>query len=383
MRPLGDARPLDDAAPRFLFVPVSGAFGMGEYARSLAIAQGVQAHWPRASIQFILSRDAPYAANTPYPATTLASSPTFHSAAVIEVIQSWRPNVVIFDNAGRTAQLREARRAGAGVVYISARARQRRKAFRLRWMRLIDEHWIAYPEFIAGKLHILERIKLAMMHRPVVRYLDVILARDHASKSRDPDDSRVRRLGCAADGYVLVVPGGGTGHPGALLAVQQFLDAARSLAAAGIDTLFVGSPPPPRGEKGVPVVAAPAVSSLAAESRLSVLGTVPQTDLAELMRGARLIIANGGSTLLQGIACGKACVAVPIAGDQGERIRRCVSAGVAVAAPLDSAAILERAMDLLNDEAKLNALAGRTIALGLADGVDVALRAMMTLIESR
>jgi UDP:flavonoid glycosyltransferase YjiC (YdhE family) len=101
------------------------------------------------------------------------------------------------------------------------------------------------------------------------------------------------------------------------------------------------------------------------------------------MRGARLIIANGGSTLLQGVACGKACVAVPIAGDQGERIRRCVSAGVAVAAPLDSAAILKTTMDLLHDEAKLNALAGRTIALGLADGVDVALRAIATLIESR
>jgi hypothetical protein len=372
-RPLGDARSLDDAAPRFLFVPVSGAFGMGEYARSLAIAQGVQAHWPTASIQFILSRDAPYAANTPYPATMLASSPTFHSAAVIDVIQSWRPTVVIFDNAGRTAQLRAAQRAGARVVYISARRRQRRKAFRLRWMRVIDEHWIAYPEFIAGKLRTLERFKLAVMRRPVVRYLDVILARGSLAR----DDSLLRRLGCAVDGYVLVVPGGGTGHPGAPVADQEFLDAAHRLAAGGIDTVFVGRSAL-SGKTGAPASGAPA-----AESRLRVLSRLPQTDLAELMRGARLIIANGGSTLLQGIACGKACVAVPIAGDQGERIRRCVSAGVAVAAPLDSAAILKTAMDLVHDEAKLSALAGRTIALGLADGVDVALRAVTTLIESR
>jgi spore coat polysaccharide biosynthesis predicted glycosyltransferase SpsG len=112
------------------------------------------------------------------------------------------------------------------------------------------------------------------------------------------------------------------------------------------------------------------------------LGPLPQTDLAELMRGARLIIANGGSTLLQSIACGRPCLAVPIAGDQAERIRRCVSAGVAVAAPLDPAAILKSAIELLHNEAGLSALAGRTIALGLADGVDVALRAMATLIES-
>jgi spore coat polysaccharide biosynthesis predicted glycosyltransferase SpsG len=113
------------------------------------------------------------------------------------------------------------------------------------------------------------------------------------------------------------------------------------------------------------------------------LGSLPQTDLAELMRGARLIIANGGSTLLQAIACGRPCLAVPIAGDQRERIRRCVSAGVALAAPLDSAAIAKSAIELLHDEARASALAGRSIALGLADGVDVALRALSALIESK
>src|SRR5260370_38904386 len=141
--------PLDDSAPRLLFVPVSGAFGMCEYARSLAIAQGAAERWPRASIKFILSRAAPYAAQSPFPTTLLAASPTFHSAAVIEIMNQWRPDIVIFDNAGRTAQLRAAQRIGARVIYISARRRQRNKAFRVSWMRLIDEHWLAYPEFIA------------------------------------------------------------------------------------------------------------------------------------------------------------------------------------------------------------------------------------------
>src|ERR1700682_1179656 len=81
--------PLDDSTPRLLFVPVSGAFGMGEYARSLAIAQGAAARWPGAAIQFILSREAPYAATTPSPATLLDASPTFHTAAVIEVMNNW------------------------------------------------------------------------------------------------------------------------------------------------------------------------------------------------------------------------------------------------------------------------------------------------------
>jgi hypothetical protein len=377
---------------------------MGEYARSLAIAKGAQARWPAAAIQFIVSRAAPYAAQTPFPTILLESSPTFHTAKVTDVIAEWRPDVVLFDNAGRTAQLRAARRSGARVVYISARARQRRKAFRLRWMSLIDEHWIAYPEFIAGALGILERLKLKVMRRPTVRYLDVILD----STSLGSGASMLARTGCAAGEYVLVVPGGGTGHPGARDSATQFLTAARGIAA-GIDTVFVG-PTGPSGaadraaaegaaaegavaEGAVAEGAVSRVSAVGAErvagvagvgatggsseaSRLRLVGGLPQAELGQLMRGARLIVTNGGSTLLQSIACGKPCVAVPIAGDQNERIKRCVDAGVAVAAPLDSTAILGAATALLTNERELAALAGRAVALGLRDGVDIALRAL-------
>src|SRR5450631_4494183 len=359
--------PLNDSTPRLLFIPVSGAFGMGEYARSLAIAQGAAERWPGASIRFILSREAPYAAQSPFPAALLASSATFHSAAVIKIMNDWRPDIVIFDNAGRTAQLRAAHKIGARVVYISARRRQRSKAFRLSWMRLIDEHWIAYPEFIAGKLRLLERLKLNLLARPVVRYLDVILM--------PARESPVLGLGMA-DAYVLMVPGGGTGHPGAADAVEVFLQAARGLAALGVDTVFVGR----AGTPSAATEAAPGGSAVG--SRAQLLGPLPQAELAALMRGARLVIANGGSTLLQSIACGKASVAVPIAGDQAERIRRCVDAGVAVAAPLALDAVVKIAVDLWRDGARLDALAGRAVALGLADGVDVALRAMTTLLPT-
>ncbi len=338
---------------------------MGEYARSLAIAAGVSRHWRDAAIHFVVSREAPYAADVPFPHTLLASSPTFHSAAVIELIERLRPEIVVFDNAGRTSQLRTAQRLGARVVYISARARQRRKAFRYRWMRLIDEHWIAYPEFIAGGLQFTERLKLKVLGRPAVRYLDVVLS------AADPvrRDAVLARAGCHAGAYVLVVPGGGTGHPGTGDAVGQFTGAARSLAARGVATVYVG----PHEEPAAPTQAV----SL---PNWHPLGPLPQTDLAELMRGARLIVANGGSTLLQAIACGNACIGVPIAKDQAERTRRCVAAGVAVAAALDAASILQAAEHLLQNEAVRSALAQRAADLGLADGVELAVRALDRLI---
>jgi spore coat polysaccharide biosynthesis predicted glycosyltransferase SpsG len=349
--------------PRILFVPVSGTYGMGEYARSLAIARAASRRWQGAAIHFVLSREAPYAADVPFPATLLAASPTFHSAAVIELIGKWRPDVVIFDNAGRTAQLRAARRSGARVVYISARRRQRRKAFRWHWMRMIDEHWIAYPEFIAGRTGLLERLKLMIVGRPVVRYLDVISSRaDPAQRG-----AILSRCGCDSGTFALVVPGGGTGHPGADDAMDRFMAAARALAASGTATVYVG----------------PANASAVPEPNWHPLGTLPQADLVELMRAARLIVANGGSTMLQAIASGNACVAVPIARDQAERIRRCAAAGVVLAATLDTANIVQAANRLLENEPQRAALARRASELGLADGVELAVQALGELLAPR
>ncbi len=340
---------------------------MGEYARSLAIARAASRHWEGAGIRFVLSSAAPYSANAPFPVTMVASSPTFHSAAVIEVIREWRPDIVVFDNAGRTAQLRAARSSGARVVYISARKRQRRKAFRLHWMRLIDEHWIAYPEFIAGSLRIFEALKLKIVGGPTVRFLDVILARGDAAVQ----GAVLARTGLTTGKFVLVVPGGGTGHPGVDDAAELFWAAARSLAASGTETVYVG--PARRQAAAVP-------------DRIvnwHHLGPLPQPELAELMRAALLVVANGGSTLLQAIACGSACLAVPIAKDQAARIESCVAAGVAHAAPLDSARILQAAAQLLQDEPQRSALAARAAALGLADGLEVAVNAMCGLLELR
>src|SRR5258707_492009 len=267
---------------------------MGEYARSLAIAQAARRRWPRAEIHFILSRQAPYAATVPFAATLLDSSPTFHTRAVARSIKESRPTIVVFDNAGRTAQLRAARRQGARIVYISARIRQRRKAFRWRWMRMIDEHWIAYPELIAGELGWLERFKLKRLGRPAVRYLDVIL-------SRIEGDSIVARAGLKQRAFVLVVPGGGTGHPGANDAADQFLAAANSLAETET-VVFVG--PTRTADAGVPTHPK-AGDAVLPSSRLRCFNSLPQTDLADLLSQARLLGTHRRPPPVQAVARGR------------------------------------------------------------------------------
>lgn len=336
------------AALRLLFVPVSGPRGMGEYGRALAMAKAVAARQPDAQIHFALSREAPYAAAVPFPATLLPSSPTFHSAEIAALIHSFQPTVVVFDNAGRTAQLRAAKRSGARVVFVSARSRQRRKAFRLRWMRLIDEHWIAYPRWLAGPPGMLERLKLRMLGRPRLRFLDPVLP----GPEEFPSQALLAQLCVQPNEYIAVVPGGGTEHAGTGATLRAMMDAASRLAARGLHVVLVGLDQPLE----------PSLPTLHPAPRM------PVGALVELLRNARVVVVNGGYTLLQALACDRPCVAVALARDQSDRIERCVAAGVAVRGEPGGGALEHAVLALACDEGRLEALRLARAKAGIADG---------------
>jgi hypothetical protein len=327
---------------RVLFVPVSAARGFGEYARAREIARAVQCRWPDARLHFALSAQAPYAAQCPFPATLLPGSATLHTPQVVELLGSFKPDIVVFDNAGRTAQVRAAHALGARVVYISSRRRQRAKAFRCSWMRLLSEHWIAYPRFTAGDLGVLERVKLKFLGRPRVRFLDTLLP----VANTEPDPLPQLR------DFVLVVAGGGTAHPGARAAPAISSAAAAALAAKGLRTVLVGAP-----------------DHIGTSASLTRLPLLPQPQLVALLRRARVVVSNGGDTLLQALACGCACVAVPIAHDQAARIARCRDLGLIHAAPLAAAAIVAVAAGLYDDEHERLRLIARGRAMGITDAM--------------
>src|SRR5258708_24863101 len=312
---------------RLLFIPVSGPRGMGEYAGSGAIAKEAVQRWPALQVHFALSRAAPYAPESPFPTRLLPSSPTFHTLEVRALIEELRPTIVIFDNAGRTAQLRAAVRSGARVIFISSRRRQRHKAFRFQCMALIAEHWIAYPRFLAGSLTAPERLKLALRGRPKIRYLDALLPAPDAPLAA----ALMRRLGLRPGEYILVVPGGGTPHPGAEDAPREIAAAALGVARHGYPTVLVGAGADGGGE-------GPALRTTA---------RLPGERLARLLRQARLVISNGGDTLLQALSCRRPCIAVPIARDQQHRIDCCAEAGLVVRGKLDARSIESEALALL------------------------------------
>jgi hypothetical protein len=287
---------------------------------------------------------------------------------VAELIRTFRPTLVVFDNAGRTAQLRAAVDCAARVIFVSSRSRQRRKAFRLRWMRMLDEHWIAYPEFIAGSLGPLERLKLRLLGRPSVKFLDAVLPPADAAVAA----SMMAKFNIASGDYVLVVPGGGTDHPGAENAPQIVAAAASQIAERGFPTVLVGVAPightSRRDDAG---------------KQLRLAQRMPMSELAELIRGARLVLSNGGDTLLQAIAAARPCIAVPIAGDQAHRIERCARAGLAISAKLDASALAKSALGFLDDDYRRATFTARLQSAAVTNGMEVALTAIGRLATPR
>jgi hypothetical protein len=352
---------------RFIFVPVSGPGGAGEYHRSLAIARGLERRWPESAVRFVLNRQASYATSCPYPGLLLDDSPTRSSAAVERYLQLERADVVVFDSSGRLAQYRAARASGGRVIYVSSRPKTRWKGFRLRRMRVMDQHWIAQPRFFGGEPTGYERLKLRLVGRPEIVILDTL----HEPIVADEVRGLQQRLGLMPGRYLLLCPGGGGSFEPGSDPARVFVDAAALLATA-------------RTEPVVVVVSPRMHVALAAQTwpaSLTILPHLPNGQLLGLLRDAAVAAVNGGSLLLQSLAQRVPLVAAPIAGDQAARIDACAQRGAAVAVPLNATALSAAVTALLDDPVACAALQASMAQLALRNGVDTATEAVARLLE--
>ena len=142
--------------------------------RCLIIARELAKADPSADIRFLVNRHAVFRESVNFPIIDCEASPTLSTPQVLATIESFRPDVMVFDNSGRTSQLRAAKRAGARLVFSSRAPKLRWKAFRIKWMRLLDEHWIVFPTFVTGGLSRVERLKLRFFPHYGVRQFDTL-----------------------------------------------------------------------------------------------------------------------------------------------------------------------------------------------------------------
>jgi len=349
------------AARRYLFAPVSGPGGAGELMRCLIIARELARAEPSADIRFLVSRVAVFRDAVDFPIIDCDASPTKSTPQVLAAIESFRPHAMVFDNSGRTSQLRAAKRAGTRLVFSSRAPKLRWKAFRLKWMRLLDEHWIVFPTFVTGGLTWLERRKLALFPAYTVRRLDTLFP------PADPEARRewLARHGFEPGGYVVFVPGGRSEGQRIAEPAEHFIDAARRFCAA-------------TGYPSV-VLTGREVVDEEAGGNPRLLPRIAPEEVQYLLAEATMVVSNGGTTLVHTLAHGRPLVAVPLAGDQARRIRRAVRLGIAASAPPDAEKIAAEAVALLKDPARREVMPRHIAELGIANGIGEAVEALRAL----
>jgi len=351
--------------PRVLFAPVSGPGGAGELMRCLIIAREYVRAEPDADVRFLVARDAVFRESVEFPIIDLDASPTRSTPEVLAAIESFRPDVMLFDNCGRTPQLRAARRSGARIVFSSRAPRLRWKAFRLKWMRLLDEHWMVFPAFVTGGLTPIERLKLRLFPHYTVRQLDTLFPPSEPAARA----AALARRGLEPQAYVVFVPGGRGEASRVSEPAELFIAAAREFVAA-------------TGQRAVVLTGRSSVED-AGEPRLGLLPRIEPGEVQHLLADALMVVSNGGTTMIHTLAHGRPLVAVPLASDQDRRIRRAVRLQIAATAARSPGAIARTAAALLRDPARREAMAQHIAELGIANGVAEAVAALRSLTRRR
>jgi hypothetical protein len=348
------------ASGGLLFVPVSGGAGSGELQRARLLARSARRRWPALPIAIAAEQRAlALSADAGIDRLPLPGSPTRSSAEVIATILARRPALVVFDSTARPRQLRAARSVGARVVYVSSRPSARARGFRWGAFGRIDEHWSV--EFDADGALPGRWQRWLLRQRPAQRWRPLSTLSEAADAQAWP--SAVREF-VAGGPFVLFCPGGGGGDIDGVAAGAAFAAAAER---SGLRAVVVRADLAPG----------------AGEARGSVLGVpaLPNSGLMALAQSAELAVVGAGSLLLQALALGCACLALPLASDQPARLAPLSARGAVATCPASIEALASTTRALCANPPALADLRARTRALALRNGLTEALDAIDALLQ--
>lgn len=294
---------------RILFVPVSSPEGVGEYMRSLILAQSLTSQHGDVDIRFILNQDAPYHRDCPYPVTLCPGSPTHHNILVNQQIQMFQPHTVVFDASGRVAQLAAAKAVGAHTIFICQHDKKLQKGLSWRRLRFTDAIWVVQPEAIMPPLSWWAMRKLRWLNKPQPRYLGAIYQSPPANELAQV----LEHFNLRKNNYIVFSAGSGSHVLHGESAAGIFAKAAKHVSdKASYTCVFISGVNASTHADKTP-------------NMLTLSSLTPNVFIA-LLSQARLAVLSGGDSLLQAISLNVPVVCTAVAKDQQQRIDACAKA---------------------------------------------------------
>ena len=306
--------------PRILFIPVSSLSGIGEYMRSLIIANAVQAKYPHADIHFLLNREVGYQKNCPYTVHLSNGSATKDTNSVNKLIQELHPDLVIFDASGRAKQFKQAKKSGALVAFISQHKAKRSRGLKLNRLFHTDVHWVVQPSFCIEPLTLFEKMKLTLFKKPRPKNIGAVFTEPKLANK----DEVFSNHSLMNEAYILFNAGsGGHKNKGELSTDLYYLAAQKIHQKTGIKCVVIFGDNYPHE---IPVHGG--------DSDILCIKSLSNEDFVVLLNHAKACVVSAGDTLLQCIELKKPTVAAAVSKDQPRRLRTCAQEGLVLAAKL-------------------------------------------------
>jgi len=341
--------------PIILFIPVSSTKGVGEYTRSAILAETIQQQIENAEIHFILNKHAQYAHSCPFNVHLSNHSATKDTPKVKSVIKEIRPDLVIFDCAGRSHQFAYAKSLGAKVIFISQHKRKRSRGLKTTRLLNTDLHWVVQPQYVIPALSSLAKLKLKLLGKNPPKCIGPILPQI------DPNITAKTLTSYQLNSSEFFLFGAGSGgheKDGTLIADIFYQAAADFFRQTNIPTVMVFGPNYP--------------NALPENKLITCLKYIPSTEFVVLLNEARGRVVGAGDTLLQAIELQKPSVAAVVSKDQPARLSICSSQGLVIEADATKKSLLEKAACLL-DENIYQTMQQKMMKVQPICGLDIAL----------
>ncbi len=322
--------------PVILFVPVSSAEGVGEYARSIIIADELKQIWPQANIHFILNKQAPYSESCPYQTHLSDCSATKNTPLVKKVIDQSKPDLVIFDCSGRGEQFKYARRSGAKVIFISQHRKKRARGLKLSRLLNTDLHWVVQPDFAISELSAIEKLKLKIFKRPAPRNIGPVFSRVSSQIQKDI----LHQLKLTAEQFYLFNAGSGGHFVNNKLAADIFYQAAvqfQNNTQLPCLMVFGANYPEPLPDS-------------TSNDKIICISSLTNEQFIALLDAAKGRVISAGDTILQTIQMKKPSVAAAVSKDQPARLETCDKLGVVISAKTNVQDLLRKAEQLSDSQ---------------------------------
>lgn len=300
----------------------------------------------------IVAKTAPYVEDVPLPIFRTGASPTKVPREVHDILEQFRPDVVVFDCSGRKRSLRKAKEIGAKTVFVSNHRRKRRRGFRIARLRYTDEHWVLRPHFITDDLTRFESLKVRRLGTTAV-FLGPVYPEASFRNDMPKTD------------YFFCCPGGGGNRLKGRQSGAVFAEAAGLVA----DEL---------GMQGVLITGANFTGDLPTHARLQVHRSLPGAELVGLLSRARFALVAGGDLLAQCVCNRVPVICAPSAPDQPQRIATYSRVGLCI--PTSPQELAPVAIGVRAD-GRLDELTKRLEAYEVENGLTVGVRRIESLAD--